>query len=209
MSKQRSAIRGLVFAASVTAAVPAMATAGDLRDINVGMAISSVPDAGYINLTCAGEKTTHRLAEWAQWSNCPEGPDQLRGIRFEYDRETAREGTMVAGHPAILTVMIDKDAKIAALTIETDPKARLYLRKKAFLLGLQAKSRYGEDGWSCVEAKPGADKQEVGGVFVDETCSKTTDGRTVEIERHLYREPNKELKDMTDETRITIRRAGS
>src|SRR6478735_3547762 len=67
MSKQRSAIRGLVFAATVTAAVPAMATAGDLRDINVGMAISSVPDAGYINLTCAGEKTTHRLAEWAQW----------------------------------------------------------------------------------------------------------------------------------------------
>ncbi|WP_249136744.1 hypothetical protein [Bradyrhizobium tropiciagri] len=209
MSKQRSAIRGLVFAASVTAAVPAMATAGDLRDINVGMAISSVPDAGYINLTCAEEKTTHRLAEWAQWPNCPEGPDHLRSIRFEYDRETARDGTMVGGHPAILTVMIDKDAKIAALTIETDPKARLYLRKKAFLLGLQAKSRYGEDGWSCAEAKPGADKQEVGGVFVDEKCSKTTDGRTVEIERHLYREPNKELKDMTDETRITIRRAGS
>ncbi|UGY15453.1 hypothetical protein [Bradyrhizobium septentrionale] len=209
MSKQRSAIRGLVFAATVTAAVPAMATAGDLRDINVGMAISSVPDAGYINLTCAGEKTTHRLAEWAQWSNCPAGPDQLRGIRFEYDSETAREGTMVAGHPAILTVMIDQDAKIAALTIETDPKARLYLRKKAFLLGLQARSRYGEDGWSCSNAQPAGGKQEVGGVFVDETCSKTTDGRTVVIERHLYREPNKELKDMTDETRITIRRAGS
>ncbi|WP_338689946.1 MULTISPECIES: hypothetical protein [unclassified Bradyrhizobium] len=209
MSKQRSAIRGLVFAATVTAAVPAMATAGDLRDINVGMAISSVPDAGYINLTCAGEKTTHRLAEWAQWPNCPAGPDQLRGIRFEYDRETAREGTMVAGHPAILTVMIDQDAKIAALTIETDPKARLYLRKKAFLLGLQARSRYGEDGWTCSNAQPAGGKQEVGGVFVDETCSKTTDGRTVVIERHLYREPNKELKDMTDETRITIRRAGS
>lgn len=90
MSKQRSAIRGLVFAASVAAAVPAMA--GDLRDINVGMEISKVPDAGYINLTCAGEKTTHRLAEWAQWSSCPEGPDQLRGIRFEHDRETARRG---------------------------------------------------------------------------------------------------------------------
>ncbi len=59
MSKHRSVIRGLVFAATVTAAVPAMATAGDLRDINVGMDISKVPDAGYINLTCVGEKT-HR-----------------------------------------------------------------------------------------------------------------------------------------------------
>lgn len=208
MSKHRSVIRGLVFAATVTAAVPAMATAGDLRDINVGMDISKVPDAGYINLTCVGEKT-HRLADWAQWPNCPAGPDQLRGIRFEYDRETAREGTMVAGHPAILTVMIDKDAKIAALTIETDPTARLYLRKKAFLLGLQAKSRYGEDGWTCSEAQPAGDKQEVGGVFVNERCTKTTDGRSIEIERKLYREPNKELKDFTDESRITIRRAGS
>ncbi|OCX27367.1 MULTISPECIES: hypothetical protein [Bradyrhizobium] len=208
MSKHRSVIRGLVFAATVAAAVPAMATAGDLRDITVGMDISKVPDAGYINLTCVGEKT-HRLADWAQWPNCPAGPDQLRGVSFEYDRETAREGTMVAGHPAILTVMIDKDAKIAALTIETDPKARLYLRKKAFLLGLQAKSRYGEDGWTCSDAQPAGDKQEVGGVFVNERCTKTTDGRSIEIERKLYREPNKDLKDFTDESRITIRRAGS
>ena len=208
MSKHRSVIRGLVFAATVAAAVPAMATAGDLRDITVGMDISKVPDAGYINLTCVGEKT-HRLADWAQWPNCPAGPDQLRGVSFEYDRETAREGTMVAGHPAILTVMIDKDAKIAALTIETDPKARLYLRKKALLLGLQAKSRYGEDGWTCSDAQPAGDKQEVGGVFVNERCTKTTDGRSIEIERKLYREPNKDLKDFTDESRITIRRAGS
>src|SRR5882757_1042247 len=208
MSKHRSAIRGLVFAVTVIAAMPAMATAGDLRDINVGMAIMGVPDAGYVNLTCTADKT-HKLAEWSQWSACPAGPDQLTGISFDYDRETAREGTMVGGHPAILTVMIDQDAKIAALMIETDPKARLYLRKKAFLLGLQAKSRYGEDGWSCTDAQPVGGQQEVGGVFLNQRCTKTTDGRTIEIERRLYREANKELKDMTDETRITIRRAGS
>lgn len=208
MTQQRSAIRGLVFAATVVAAVPAMATAGDLRDINVGMAITDVPDEGYINLTCVGDKT-HRLAEWAQWPTCPAGPDKLTGIRFDYDRETAREGTMVAGHPAVLTVMIDKDAKIAALTIQTDPKARLYLKKKAFLLGQQAKSRYGEDGWSCSQAQPSGDQQDVGGVFVNERCTKTIDGRAVEIERRLYREPNKDIKEFTDETRITIRRVGS
>jgi hypothetical protein len=208
MSRQRSAIRGPAFAAAVLAAVPAMATAGDLRDINVGMAISDVSDEGYINLTCVGDKT-HRLADWAQWQACPAGPDKLTGIRFEYDRATAREGTMVAGHPAVLTVMIDQDAKIAALTIETDPTARLYLKKKAFLLGLQAKSRYGEDGWSCSQAQPAGDKLEVGGVFVNERCTKTTDGRSNEIERRLYREPSRDIKEFTDETRITIRRVGS
>ncbi|MBR0872892.1 hypothetical protein JQ633_21200 [Bradyrhizobium tropiciagri] len=198
----------MVFAATVAAAVPAMATAGDLRDINVGMTITDVPDEGYINLTCVGDKT-HRLAEWKQWPTCPAGADKLTGIRFDYDHATAREGTMVAGHPAVLTIEVDKDAKIASLTIETDPKARLYLKKKAFLLGLQAKSRYGEDGWSCSQAKPGSDQQEVGGVFVNERCTKTTDGRAIEIERRLYREPNKDIKEFTDETRITIRRVGS
>lgn len=208
MSEHRSAIRGLVFAATVMAAVPAMATAGDLRDISVGMAVTSAPGTGYVNLTCAADKA-HKLSGWTQWSDCPAGADQTRAIRFEYDPETSREGTMVGGHPAILTVQVGQDARIAALTIETDPKARLYLRKKAFLLGLQAKSRYGADGWACSEAQPAGDKQPVGGTFVDEHCSKTTNGRSIEIERHLYREPNKELKDFTDETRITIRRAGS
>ncbi|KWV56607.1 hypothetical protein AS156_04220 [Bradyrhizobium macuxiense] len=208
MSKHRSAIPGFVFVATVMAAVPAMATAGDLRDISVGMAISAAPNAGYVNLTCAGDKT-HKLTGWTQWSDCPAGADQTRAIRFEYDPATSRDGTMVGGHPAILTAMVGQDARIAALTIETDPKARLYLRKKAFLLGLQAKSRYGADGWSCSEAPPAGDKQPVGGTFVDEHCSKTADGRSIEIERHLYGQPNKELKDFTDETRITIRRAGS
>jgi hypothetical protein len=208
MSKHRSAIGGVAFAVAVTAAVPAMATAADLRDISVGMAITGVPGAGYVNLSCAADKA-RKLSGWAQWSDCPVGADQTRAIRFEYDPATAREGTMVAGHPAILTVQVDQDARIAALTIETDPKARLYMKKKAFLLGLQAKSRYGEDGWTCAGAQPAGDKQEVGGVFVDERCTKTIDGRSIEIERHLYREPNKELKDFTDESRIIIRRAGS
>ncbi|MEN3348059.1 MAG: hypothetical protein V7632_1694, partial [Bradyrhizobium sp.] len=84
-----------------------------------------------------------------------------------------------------------------------------YLKKKAFLLGLQAKSRYGEDGWSCSQAQPAGDKLEVGGVFVNERCTKTTDGRSIEIERRLYREPSRDIKEFTDETRITIRRVGS
>ena len=42
---------------------------------------------------------------------------------------------MVAGHPAILTLLIDDTGHVAGLQIETDPKARLYIRKKAFLLG--------------------------------------------------------------------------
>ena len=67
---------------------------------------------------------------------------------------------MVAGHPAILTLLIDDSGDVASLQIETDPKARLYVRKKAFFLGLQARSRYGSDGWACTEGQPGREKSQ-------------------------------------------------
>jgi hypothetical protein len=53
--------------------------------------------------------------------------------------------------------------------IEADPKARLYVRKKAFLLGLQAKSRYGSDGWVCTDGQPRAGDRPVGGVYLQGT----------------------------------------
>ncbi len=57
----------------------------------------------------------------------------------------------------ILTLSIDDAGRVVGLEIMTDPKARLYLKKKAYLLGTQAMSRYGADGWTCSEQPPGAD----------------------------------------------------
>jgi len=89
----------------------------------------------------------------------------------------------------------------------TDPKARLYIRKKAFLLGLQAKSRYGSDNWACTEGQPGAGDQPVGGVYLRERCTKTVNGRSLIVERNLFRRPDQDIKSFVDETRIRISRA--
>ena len=104
-------------------------------------------------------------------------------------------------------IVIDDAGTIAGLKIETDPKARLYLRKKAFLFGPQVKSRYGADGWSCTEAKPQSGEEPVGGVFLREKCTKTAQGRALLIERSLFRKAGADEKDFTDETRVTILRA--
>jgi hypothetical protein len=93
------------------------------------------------------------------------------------------------------------------LQIETDPKARLYIRKKAFLLGIQARSRYGSDGWTCAEGQPGAGDQPVGGVYVNERCTKTISGRSLVVERNLFRRPDQDIKNFVDQTRISILRA--
>ena len=131
----------------------------------------------------------------------------MRAIRFGYDPLISRDGTMVAGHPAILTLLIDDSGRVAGLQIETDPKARLYVRKKAFLLGLQARSRYGSDGWACTDCQPGAGEQPVGGVYLSERCTKTISGRSFVVERNLFRRSGQDIKSFVDETRISILRA--
>ena len=173
----------------------------DLRDIEVGMAVTELPVAGYTNFACAGEGT---IAGWLGWRDCPPDAQGLHAIRFDYDPATSREGTIVAGHPAILTLFVNDRGVVAGLRIETDPQARLYKRKKAFLLGLQVKSRYGDEGWTCRQGQPSGGEQPMGGVFVKERCTKTLQDRSIEVERNLFRRTDQDTKSFVDETRINI-----
>ncbi|WP_334361212.1 MULTISPECIES: hypothetical protein [unclassified Bradyrhizobium] len=178
----------------------------DLRDIRLGMAAAELAESGYVDFSCAAD-SKRTLSGWKDWRDCPAEKNGTRAIRFGYDPSTSRDGTMVAGHPAILTLLIDDTGHVAGLQIETDPKARLYIRKKAFLLGLQAKSRYGSDGWACTEGQPGAGDQPVGGIYLKERCTKTISGRSLIVERNLFRRPDQDIKSFVDETRISILRA--
>jgi hypothetical protein len=211
---QRSiATRLAILSLLVTSALTMPATAqnsgdkdsggNDLRDIRLGMAATDLPDAGYANLTCAGDPQK-TLTAWSGWRDCPADASGFHSIKFGYDPATNREGTIVAGHPAVLTLLVDDAGIVSGLRIETDPKARLYIRKKAFLFGTQVKSRYGLDGWSCTEAQPDAGEQPVGGVLLRERCTKTIPNRSIVVERNLYRKPDQDMKSFVDETRMTI-----
>jgi hypothetical protein len=180
----------------------------DLRDIRIGIAVADLPSTGYADFSCAAD-AERKLSGWSDWRNCPAGDDELRALRFGYDPAISRNGTVVAGHPAILTALIDSAGTVAGLKIETDPKARFYLRKKAFLFGSQVKARYGSDGWTCTQAQPEAGEQPVGGVYVKERCTKTIQGRAVVIERNLFRQAGQDEQSLIDETRVTIVRAHS
>jgi hypothetical protein len=103
-------------------------------------------------------------------------------------------------------LLIDDSGHVAGLQIETDPKARLYVRKKAFLLGLQARSRYGSEGWACTESQPSGGDEPVGGVYLKERCTKTIGGRSLVVERNLFRRPGQDIKNFVDETRISIKK---
>ena len=178
----------------------------DLRDIKIGGKVADLPAAGYVDFSCATDANA-KPAGWSAWRDCPVGPDGLHALRFGFDPATSRDGTIVAGHPVVLTALIDTDGIVAGLKIDTDPKTRLYLRKKAFLFGPQVEDRYGPDGWTCTQSDLAAGEESVGGVHVKEKCTKTTRGRALTIERNLFRKAGQDEKNFVDETRVTILRA--
>jgi hypothetical protein len=178
----------------------------DLRDLRIGGEVADLPAAGYVDFSCPADANA-TPAGWPAWRDCPAGPDGLHALHFGFDPATSRDGTVVAGHPAVLTALIDNDGIVAGLKIDTDPKTRLYLRKKAFLFGPQVEDRYGPDGWTCTQSDLAAGEESVGGVHVKEKCTKTTRGRAITIERNLFRKAGQNEKNFIDETRVTILRA--
>jgi hypothetical protein len=196
---------GLALAAFAVAMVARAAETNDLRDFRVGMNAAELPAAGYAGFRCAADPG-RALSNWQNWRECPPDASGLRVVRFHYDPATSPDGTKVAGHPVLLALLIDDAGHVDSVQIETDPNARLFTRKKAFLLGLQAKSRYGMDGWVCTEGSPTADEQPVGETFVKEQCKKTVAGREVRIERSLFRRSSQDLKNFVSNTRILILR---
>ena len=191
------------------------AEANDLREFRLGMSVADLPVSGYTGLTCADtpkDAPGHALEHWRDYERCPVRPSGLRAVGFRYD-EAANplakvnglyEGTKVGGHPVLLTLLIGSDDQVDGLVIETDPNARLYLRKKAFLFADQVRSRYGEEGWSCKQEAPTADEEPVGGVFINEHCGKATPTRRFIFDREFFRRAGQDLKDFTSHSRLQI-----
>lgn len=187
---------------TLVAAGPA-SSSNDLRDIRVGMAAADLPDAGYSDWSCSASPAV-KIAGFQSWSRCPAATASRHAIRFRYQGGE----TEVAGHPVILTLDVDDKGTITELAIETDPAVPLFKRKKAFLLGLQARSHWGTDGWSCNQRPQGPDEAPVGGVYLDETCRKLVDGRRVEVMRKLFQPAGKTVRDFVGESRIVVTVSG-
>ena len=192
---------------------------GDLRDLRVGMQVGDLPAVGYVGLACGndGGEPGQALASWAEFNQCPADAAGLREIAFEYDDSLQPlaavsdkwEGTQVAGHPVIPSLLIDDKGVVQRIRIITDPEARLYLKKKAFLLPIRVMGRYGRDGWDCVDAEPRDGMTPVGGMFIDRHCEKTFHDRRLVLETRLYRTAEQSGRAFTDQTRLEIINAGA
>ena len=184
---------------------------GDLRDLRVGMTVEQLPAAGYTDFACGndGAAPGEALSGWRDFARCPADRRGLREVAFAFAESPLAalgdrwEGTKVAGHPVIPSLLIDEAGVVQGLRIVTDPEARLYLKKKAFLFGLRVMGRYGRDGWTCTDLPPG-DKQPVGGMLIDRRCEKQGHGRRLILETDLYRAAGQEGQEFTGGSRLEI-----
>ncbi|PPQ36165.1 hypothetical protein [Rhodopila globiformis] len=189
---------------ALLAPLTAVAEHNDLREFRIGMPVSALPQSGYGGFTCAAEPAK-TLSGWGDYKACPAGTDGMHAVSFRYDGNPSTEGkTIVAGQPVTLTLLIDDQAEVGGLRIDTDPHARLYLHKKAHLFAIQVRERFGADGWTCRKFEPTATEQPVGGVFFHDHCEKATETRRYLLDRELFRDPAKPLIDFTDATQLTI-----
>jgi hypothetical protein len=185
---------------------------GDLRDLRVGMRVDELPAAGYVDLACGsdGGAPGATLASWADFDGCPPDAAGLHEVTFAYAESPLAElgerweGTKVAGHPVIPSLLIDDAGVVQGIRVVTDPDARMYLKKKAFLLGVRVMGRYGRDGWTCTESEPGQGRTPVGGLFIDRHCEKVFHDRRLVLETDLYRTAEQQGQEFTGATRLEI-----
>lgn len=183
---------------------------GDIRGLRVGVAASELPERGLVGFACAGTST--ELAGWTDYARCAVGEDGLREVSVHYDEAAqpwaavndAWEGTKVAGHPVLLSVLFDEGGTAQAIRVVTDPEARPFYKKKAFLLGIRIMGRYGKDGWTCTDDPPDAGRGPVGGMLIARDCSKELSDRRLLLRTELYRAPGQQARDFTDATRFEI-----
>jgi hypothetical protein len=185
---------------------------GDLRDLRVGMSVAELPTEGYVDLACGsdGGAPGVPLPTWAAFERCPRDAAGLHEVTFAYAESPLAElgdrweGTKVAGHPVIPSLLINGQGMVRGIRIVTDPDARMYLKKKAFLLGIRVMGRYGRDGWTCTEAEPGAGRAPVGGLFIDRHCEKVLHDRRLILDTDLYRTADQQGQEFTGATRLEI-----
>ena len=203
-----AALLGLALCAATTGT---RAEEGDIRDLSVGQSAAELPQIGYVELACAAKPDT-ALDSWADYEKCPVDKDGRREVRFQFDDSTNPRaqyndnlrGTRIGGHPVLISLRLTAKGVVDAILIETDPKVRLFLKKKAFLMALQIRERYGAEGWTCAD-RPRADGEEaIGGQFIKEHCEKATATRRYAYDRSLYQKSGQDLRDFVSTTRFSI-----
>jgi len=171
-------------------------------DVQLGGLIADIPERDLAEVACGtnGGPPSRPLEFIAEFKKCVPEADGLREVYFSYDdefeyRARALElptevalygGTSVAGHPVVVSVLVDDGGRLRGRRIISDSRADVRNRRRAASLAPTLKSRFGK-GWSCTDTPPQDGEEPLAGVFINQTCTKTdaSQGRLALVSRYM------------------------
>jgi hypothetical protein len=208
--RRMAALAALALIAAVGAAAQTRPDPGEIHGLKLGLDARRMSRDGFGEFACGsnGGPPRARLDGFADFAKCRAEPSGLHEVYLRFDDEeeyvgraidddqyTRKIGTRVAGHPVILSVLFDDGGVLRGIRFVTDPRAAPGERRMAHLLRVAAINRYGPQGWSCVDQPPAPGETPVGGVFIKQTCRKTTAERDLTVEAHFLRKPGQSETD--------------
>ena len=185
-------------------------TRGDIREFSVGMAVKALPGEGYVAFACGrdGLPPSQAIGGWGDFAICPPDSKGLHEVAFQFDDSDIVfdkfEGTAVAGHPVLISLLFDDGGVVRGIRVVTDPEAPRYFRKGAHLLSAKVMARYGWRGWKCTHEPRAQGETPVGGMFKKDLCEKSVPGRRVVTRSDLYRAAGQEMNQSVNRGRLEI-----
>jgi hypothetical protein len=190
-------------------AMPAIARAdegpGEIRGLSLGMQAATMTTDGFDDFACGSNGGPPRapLSGWVDFRMCRPEPSGLREVYVRFDEQQAyqakaygdptlpseADGTRVAGHPVILSMLFDDAGVAREIRIVTDPRAPFAQRRMAQLLRLRVIAHYGDAGWTCIDLPPDPGETPVGKIFIKQRCEQTTPEHRLILQARLLRKP--------------------
>jgi hypothetical protein len=230
-----AALAALLAAAVSPAPAQSVAHRTNLLDLKLGTKAADLPEEAFIDFACGtmGGPPSVPLRGFTDFGKCPAEKSGLHEVEFRQDDELeyrylAHEdpddadnngGTKISVYPAIISALFDDQGLLRGLRAVTDDRATLRNRTMSYMMADAVRNMYGMDGWECTDHPPANGEEPVAGSYVNQSCSKTTEGELVHTEAHLFRRAGEtEINRDTGRTehglfessaRIEIREAGA
>ena len=200
----------MLVAALSAAAAQSRPDPGEIRGLKLGLDARRMSQDGFGEFACGsnGGPPRQKLDGFADFAKCRAESSGLHEVYLRFDDEeeyigraidddqyTRKIGTRVAGHPVILSALFDGGGILRGIRFVSDPRAAPSERRMAHLLRVAVINRYGPESWTCVDQPPAAGETPVGGIFIKQTCRKTTAERDLMVEAHFLRKPGQSETD--------------
>lgn len=202
----RAVIVSAAFAvAGATAVFAQTSDPGEIHGLKLELQAQTMTLEGWGQLACGsdGGPPRQELDAWSDFKKCRPEANGLHEVAARFDDEdeyvakalgepayaAQRTGTRVAGHPVVLSALLDDGGILRGIRMVSDPRANPAERRMAHLLGVAVVDRYGAGGWDCTDFPPAVGESAVGGIFIKRRCEKALPGRALAVEMRFLRKP--------------------